>query len=280
MNVKQSPILLAQLTCLLVVSSRCIAQSTETGVLGDGKPWATPIYIVDSGVAGPTVVITGGIHGNEPAGARSAEQIRHWPIRRGKLIVVPRVNVSGLKQNKRFIPQASENQQDLNRNFPSPGIADEPRGEIAVALWDLLVRQPPDWLFDLHEGHAFNVSHKPKPGRKKSVGSSIIYDRNQQLGPMAERMLAVVNSKVSEPDRMFVLLSRGPNKTSLAGAVINVLKKRAMILETTYKNQPLSVRTRQHLAMMAEALFQLEMIDQKPEELIVNREAKEASVTD
>lgn len=269
------------LALFLIAASTSFAQDEPEMMLGEGQPWETPIYVNDSGVDGPTVIVTGGIHGNEPAGAASAEQIRHWPIARGKLIVIPRVNTAGLDANIRYIPKAVELQKDLNRNFPSPGIADEPRGEIATALWQFVVAQNPDWLFDLHEGYEFNISHKPKPGKTKSVGSSIIYDRTQQLDPMVERMLTAANGTVSNPDRMFVLRGRGPKKTGLASAVIHVLKKRAMILETTYEFQALSIRTRQQRSMMAVALRHLDMIDQTPErldEFTLVRDAKAAGI--
>lgn len=232
----------------------------QSGMLGEGKSWSTPYYVVDSQVKGPIVFVTGGIHGNEPSGARSADQIRHWPIERGKLIVVPRVNVAGLDANTRYIPGSTSEQRDLNRNFPSPGILDAPRGQIATELWDFVVKQNPDWLFDLHEGYQFNISHKPKPGKDKSVGSSIIYDRRQPLDPMVQRMLVAANGTVDNPDRKFVLLGRGPKKTTLAGAVIHQLKKQAMILETTFQFQRLPLRTRQHRAMMNVALKHLGMI--------------------
>ncbi|MCA9083385.1 MAG: succinylglutamate desuccinylase/aspartoacylase family protein [Planctomycetaceae bacterium] len=261
MNIAQPIFPLVRIACVLsLIASAGFAQNIATPMLGQGRSWQTPYYVVDSGVDGPTVVITGGIHGNEPAGARSAEQIRHWPIVRGKLIVVPQVNTAGLQANKRFIPGAPEEQQDLNRNFPSPGIADEPRGEIATELWKFVVAQNPDWFFDLHEGFDFNISHEPKPGNEKSVGSSIIYDRNQDLDVLVERMLAAANANVTDDDRRFVSKGRGPKKTTLAGAVIDVLDRKAMILETTWQHQRLPVRTRQHRKMMNVALNQLGMI--------------------
>ena len=90
----------ALLLLLLCTASTCFAQSQRQWLLGEGKPWRTPIYVNDSGVVGPKVIVTGGIHGNEPAGARSAEQIRHWPITRGVLIVIPR-NTAGLDADLR-----------------------------------------------------------------------------------------------------------------------------------------------------------------------------------
>lgn len=238
-----------------------LADDISLQYLGSGKPWQTEIFIKDSGQQGPTVVVIGGVHGNEPAGARAAAQIRHWPIKRGKLIVVPKLNTKSLAADTRYIPNASESERDLNRNFPYPEVADQPRGEIANATWDFILNHKPDWLFDLHEGYEFNISHQPKPGKDKSVGSTIICTGSRQPEAMTQSMLAAANNLVTDPDRKFVLKERGPKKTTLASAVINVLDKPAMILETTYQYQRLPVRTRQHRAMMNAALRHLEIID-------------------
>lgn len=255
---------LSLICCLLLfyLPASCYGQASEAaGFLGEGKPWETPYYVKDSGVSGPTIVITGGIHGNEPSGAYSAAQIRHWPIVCGKMIVVPRANTQGLAADTRYIPNAPEELQDLNRDFPSLNIADQPKGEIATALWELVVDHAPDWLFDLHEGYEFNISHQPKQGKKKSVGSSIIFNRQQGFGPLVERMLTAANGTVTDPDRKFVLLSRGPKKTSLANAAIEMLDANGMILETTFQFQRLPIRTNQHRRMMNVALRHLAMID-------------------
>ncbi|MEO1524202.1 MAG: succinylglutamate desuccinylase/aspartoacylase family protein [Planctomycetota bacterium] len=245
-------------TCCLAIQT-CFGD-TAAGVLGEGKLWETPYFVIESQVPGPTVIVTGGIHGNEPAGAASAELIRKWPIVRGRMIVIPRVNPLALTANTRYIPQAARTLRDLNRNFPEQN-GDEPRGEIAREVWEFVVSQNPDWLFDLHEGYEFNVSHQPPQGKAKSVGSSIIFDKNQGHQIMTQRMLAAVNGMVSDADRRFVLLTRGPKKTTLASATIRVLGRNAMILETTFKKQPLQLRTRQHREMMAVALAHLGMID-------------------
>ena len=164
------------------------------------------------------------MHGNEPAGASAAEQIRHWPIRSGKLIVIPRLNVTALASNTRYTPDVAEDEKHLNRNFPYSGIASEPRGEIAEAVWQFVSKQNPEWSFDLHEGYEFIISHQPKPGQDKSVGSTIICDSKLQPAIMTERMLSAANQLVTDPDRKFLLRGKsGPKRTSLAAAVINVL---------------------------------------------------------
>ena len=105
--------------CLVCLSAVCHGGAVQRtgGRISAGSDWSTPYYVVDSKVAGPTVMITGGMHGNEPAGARAAEHIRFWTIRRGKLIIVPRLNPAALEAGKRWIPDAPRERSDLNRNL-------------------------------------------------------------------------------------------------------------------------------------------------------------------
>ena len=103
---------------LFLLAAPLLVAETRKEILGAGTRFATPVYRIESGVAGPTVLLTGGIHGNEPSGAAAAEQIRHWPITRGVLVVIPRVNVPALEANQRCIPGTDEREGDLNRNFP------------------------------------------------------------------------------------------------------------------------------------------------------------------
>ena len=73
------PSRVVSLCCLIVLiptfAASSHAEQTDALVLGLGKTWETPIYVNDSGRSGPTVIVTGGVHGNEPAGASAAEQI-------------------------------------------------------------------------------------------------------------------------------------------------------------------------------------------------------------
>lgn len=237
--------------------------SRSVGVLAEGTKWQTPYYVIDSGEAGPTVMVTGGFHGNEPAGAAAAEQIRHWPIVKGKLIVVPRANVPGLEADTRYLPDRPRDERDLNRNFPGDDdeSADATRGKIAGEIWRLTRKTKPDWVLDLHEGYEFNVSHKPPPGKKKSVGSSVIYFQGEAMDALVARMLAAANTTVTDDDRRFVPLKRGPINTSFARATVKRLGARGMILETTHRDQPLSLRTRQHRLMVNVVLRHAGLID-------------------
>ncbi|MFP6854710.1 MAG: succinylglutamate desuccinylase/aspartoacylase family protein, partial [Opitutales bacterium] len=121
---------------------------SEGGLLRQGTGQETSWHLIDSGKPGPVVMIVGGMHGNEPAGARAAEQIRHWPIKRGQLIVLPKANWTGLKAGIRFVPNSSKALRDLNRNFPKTDEENEASGKLAVEIWELVKQRKPDWLFD------------------------------------------------------------------------------------------------------------------------------------
>lgn len=226
----------------------------SSGLIATGTPSATPYYVRDSGKAGPTVVITGGVHGDEPAGAYAADQIRHWPITRGKLVIVPRANVVALKADKRNTPGEPTELGNLNRNFPKAKEAGPTRGALATALWDFVRQQKPAWFVDLHEGSDFNAM------TNKSVGSSVIVFPTPEGKEVAPAIQAAVNATITNQSHHFTL--RGPPiDGSLARAAGAHLGAHAMILETTIKSQALSVRARQHRIMAHTLLKHLDMID-------------------
>ena len=224
------------------------------GVIAAGTPAATPYYVRDSGVSGPTVVITAGLHGDEPAGVYAADQIRHWPIKRGKLVVLPHANVAALQADKRLTPGEKHGVNNLNRDFPKASEDGPARGALATALWGFVQQQRPAWLVDLHEGVDFS-------GRTNtSVGSSVIVFPSQEGRTAAAAMRAAVNATITNDSLHFTL--RGPPVDgSLARAAGAHVGAHAMILETTVKGQPLSLRARQHRILVQALLKQLDMID-------------------
>ena len=243
----------AILFCALLFGASIFGAGQEaSGLLAKGTKWETPFYSRDSGKPGPTVVLTGGIHGNEPAGAGAAEQVRHWPIKRGRLIIVPRVNRPGLEKGTRYLPDEPLAHRDLNRNFPKTDSDQPTRGVLAQALWILIKREKPTWLIDLHEGYDFHQLNS------KSVGSSIIDTHDKAAGEVVPIMLQMVNAGIAEPKKKLVRL-RYPVDGSLARAAHERLQASAMILETTSKEQPLSKRIRQHRLMVHAFLKHLGM---------------------
>ncbi|MDP6445242.1 MAG: succinylglutamate desuccinylase/aspartoacylase family protein [Pirellulaceae bacterium] len=239
---------------LLAISTLAAEQVVSEGVLGRGETWETPWRAIDSRVEGPTVVVVAGLHGNEPAGYRAAEQIKYWPIAAGKLVVLPRVNRLGLAANTRWAPEFRNDRarRDLNRNFPTSD-RDEVLTPVCQAVWKFVQEQKPEWVFDLHEGFDFHRLNS------KSVGSSVIAFPAE--AEFASLLCREVNADVAV-DRQFDLLAKsGPVRGSLARACGERLAAKSFILETTFKSQPVSLRARQHRRMVSTAFLQIGLID-------------------
>jgi predicted deacylase len=233
--------------------------TTTTNVMLADTRFVTDYYLVDSGQPGPTVMLVGGVHGNEPAGAQAAEDIRHWPIKNGRLIVIPRANVPGLEANKRLIPGLETNLSNLNRNYPRAGQSNnEARGELAQAIWKIAIDNKPGWVIDLHEGYDFHQLNE------KSVGSSIICFPIPAGQLAADAMITAVNTVITNAQLKFVRRNM-PVDGSLARATGEHLHVPGMILETTDK-QPMELRVREHQIMVHQLLVHLGMIEDSKRE--------------
>lgn len=252
-------VLSARLANLPAGASEINSSTTTKALLLPGTRFATESYIIDSGHAGPTVMIVGGVHGNEPAGAQAAESIRRWPIQKGRIIVIPRANVPGLQANKRLIPGLETNLSNLNRNYPRADQTDnEARGELAQAIWKIATENKPDWVIDLHEGYDFHQLND------KSVGSSIICFPLPAGQAAADLMLKAVNNSITNAELKFVMRNM-PIDGSLARAAGEHLHVPGMTLETTDK-QPMELRVHEHQTMVRELLTHLGMIPDQPME--------------
>lgn len=222
------------------------------GVLLEGTPSATPWYEVRGPVAGPTVVIAAGAHGDEIAGPIAAEQIARWPVRRGRLLVLPRANVRALEAGRRSTPDEPAALSNLNRNYPTSRLP-EPRGELATAIFEWIRIARPDWLLDLHEGRGVHATDR------SSVGRTLIVSHSPVAHEMATQMWRRVNATVTDPALPFTIVASGGVTGGLSRAAWEQLGAHSMTLETT-KGDPLALRVRQHRIMVHELLQRLEMI--------------------
>ena len=238
-------------TALLLFQGASQAPAPQQTVLGSGTGFATPVHIINSHETGPTVLVIGGMHGNEPAGAEAASAIAHWTIERGRLIVIPRANIPALNAKTRRIPGLDGDEGDLNRHFPvDPEM--EMQSEHADDLWSLIEEQKPDWVIDLHEGYDF------KELNPDSVGSTIISCDEPEAIAASALMLEAVNAARKEGSPSFLQL-RHPVRGSLVRATCEQSVALGMILETTTKGQHVATRARQHRIMIHRLLEHLGM---------------------
>ena len=70
------------------------------------------IHKLESGVAGPTVLVVGGIQGDEPGGFHAASMlVTHYEVARGSVWVVPNLNFESIVERSRGV------NGDMNRKF-------------------------------------------------------------------------------------------------------------------------------------------------------------------
>jgi plastocyanin len=112
----------------------------------EGTASETTVYVRTADADGPTVMVVGGIHGDEEAGYLAAGDIAEWDIESGQLVVVPRANARAIERGTRTAADGV----DLNREFPT---GRDPTYEVAQALWNVAVEYEPDVFVDLHESY-------------------------------------------------------------------------------------------------------------------------------
>ncbi len=108
-----------------------------------------PVFIQRAKEDGPTVLISGGVHGDEINGVvtvkRLLEERLLEPVR-GSLILVPLVNIYGFLSNSRTFPDG----RDLNRSFPGSR-----KGSLASQIAHILTNEiipQIDFGVDFHTG--------------------------------------------------------------------------------------------------------------------------------
>jgi glutamine amidotransferase-like uncharacterized protein len=224
------------------------ATTRSTVRMAEGTRWETPAFVQTASAPGPVVMIVGGMHGNETAGWRAAEQIRHWTITRGTLIVLPRANTLGCDQLARKVP--AEEPYNLNRQFPSKKGA-EISGPLATAIWKLARESKPDWLVDLHESVDFY-------GTKKYLGNSLICASDERTRKTAKTLAATLTLWNPRPVGRWVVLKE-PIEGSLVRAAAGRLGAHAFIAETCRKDY-LAIRIRHHRVLVHRLLRELKML--------------------
>ena len=170
-----------------------------------GTPQEIEVYKIFGRFEGPTVMIMGGIQGDEPGGYMSADLYADLALRRGNLIVVPRANFKSVIMSHRG-PDG-----DMNRKFEGD-LSQDPDQHTVEVLKSLMAES--DLVLNLHDGSGYYrptwESDLANPNR---YGQCIIADAdvytNPETGqtiPLAEYAQEVVdrvNLEITEPLHKF-----------------------------------------------------------------------------
>lgn len=159
------------------------------------------VYRIFGEEPGKTIMIIGGIQGDEPGSYLTADLYADIHLKKGNLIVVPRANFYSILLNRREGLTG-----DMNRKFGENGNLKKSLDEEVVIVLKHLIAES-DLLLNLHEGSGFYspdwINDMENPNR---FGQSIIYDAevyalpdNQgsiNLGGLARSVIKKVNSQI------------------------------------------------------------------------------------
>lgn len=154
--------------CTILLASYAGAR-TEHEVYFTDTAYELNIYRIYGQKPGKTLMLIGGIQGNEPGGFLSADLYADMSLEQGNLIVVPRANFYSIILNDRG-PNG-----DMNRKFTNEDINVSMEDKIVNILKKLISES--DYLLNLHDGSGFYypeyIDELHNPGR---YGQSVIAD--------------------------------------------------------------------------------------------------------
>lgn len=112
-------------------------------------PREVPVLTFTAPKAGPTVVVTANVHGDEATGVGVVHELAgrlERLVTKGSVHLYPSLNPEGLIQRSRTVPADG---RDLNRVWPGDARGG-PAERLAHILWGDLCSRQPDVLIDLH----------------------------------------------------------------------------------------------------------------------------------
>jgi Succinylglutamate desuccinylase / Aspartoacylase family len=174
-------------------------KGVEERVLLAGTASETVAVIRHSGVRGNTVVVLGGVHGNEPGAWLAADQVAAWEPAAGSLVVIPRCNVQGIAG---FV-RTTEEIGDLNRLYPGNLESELLMEQMAATILELAREFEAQILLDMHESWAFYAEYPPNSGTG-ALGQTVTTGVGP-LGPGFGRgLIERVNPSFSEREQMII----------------------------------------------------------------------------
>ena len=166
-----------------------------------GTPQAVEVYKISGREPGPTVMIMGGIQGDEPGGFLGADHYADVSLKRGNLIVLPRANFKSIALFSRGAAG------DMNRKFKTDLSRDPDRD--LVSLIKSLMHES-DIFLNLHEGSGYyRPTYESELANPNRYGQSIIADADSytheptgRVIPLADYAKAVIdqiNLEITNP---------------------------------------------------------------------------------
>ncbi len=208
MNHNQSlfltPLAITLLWCLTLLPCSADAETSHQ-VYFKGTKAQLDVYTITGSSPGPTLLLLGGIQGDEHGGYLSADLYADIALRKGNLIVVPRANFFSIVENNRGV------EGDMNRKFAGAQKRGDRDLQIVRIIKELMNKS--DFFLNLHDGSGF-YSPKWESELRNPVryGQSVSADAEKyttpdgkiiRLGDMVRRVIERVNPQISVTEHRY-----------------------------------------------------------------------------
>lgn len=169
------------------------------------EPLRFSLHKIESGIPGPTLLVIGGIQGDEPGGFTAASMlVTNYKIKAGSIWVVPNLNFESIIKRSRGI------HGDMNRKFSILSKKD-PEFDEVQKIKKIILSDDVDVVVNLHDGSGFykkryiNKMHNPS-----RWGQSIIIDqgilmseRFGDLSKIAGNVQQYINQRLQNKNKFF-----------------------------------------------------------------------------
>ena len=163
------------------------------------------LHKLESENKGPTLLVIGGIQGDEPGGFTAASMlVTNYKIMRGSVWVVPNLNFESIIQRSRGV------HGDMNRKFKTIAKNDPEFYEVKK-IKEIILNNDVDMILNLHDGSGFykekyiNAMHNPD-----RWGQSIIIDQAKidapkfgELSEIASKVQKHINGNLKNKEKYF-----------------------------------------------------------------------------
>lgn len=178
------------------------------------EPLRFSLHKIESGLPGPTMLIIGGIQGDEPGGFTAASMlVTNYQVKSGNVWVVPNLNFESIIRRSRGI------HGDMNRKFDFLSKKDPEFAEVQK-IKKIILSEDVDIVVNLHDGSGFykkkyiNRMHNPN-----RWGQSIIIDQENidvvrfgSLGQIAEKVQHYINKRLRNKNKFFYVKNTETSK--------------------------------------------------------------------
>jgi len=159
----------------------------------------------ESNITKPTLLVIGGIHGNEPGGYNAANILAtHYTITKGSVWVVPNLNKASITRNRRGF------YGDMNRKFAKINPHDHDY-KIVQDIKKIILNPQVDLILNLHDGHGFyRKKYKNTIFNPNAWGQTCVIDQANldncpfgNLNTIASNVANSLNSKLIQDHHSF-----------------------------------------------------------------------------